>query len=320
MKFATKLGFLVALCTLLTFFNLTLAHATSEGDFMATTELASDIGKWVNGLEAKPKSMAIFSLHLNAPMDEGLKAPLVGELTKNINAGKNTRFIDCEECRAPMIEVQGDRLVISKGAPDLKQLQELGKKVGADTFMSIEVFKSKLSLMAQVTILQASTGDMLASDSFRVSNLDFNDAAMQFMLGVGPALPFSSSSSSTKNGGSYTFDLTALEELGFGKGGLTVGAFVGLGENNPFYIMPTLALRNRFGSTRMYGLTSLAVGYGISGNEKGVAVAFGYHFFISSFTFIHVKAFGMIPTGNSSYYGGSSIAAGALEIGVALGR
>ncbi len=295
------------------------AEAATEGEFMAMKNLGQEVGRWINELKPAPASLSVFSIDMTAPLEEHLKPILLADLTHEITEGKTTKVYHCEECLAPRVQVEGDRIVVTRGAPDQKELIELGKKTGAESFLSLVVYRTAFSIMAQATLIGPNNGEMIAAESFRIPNLDFRDAATQIMIGTGAAFSFAGNGDG--EGGSFplNFNLAIMEEIAPGKGGLVIGGFSGFTRNNPIYVMPSIALRNRFKGSRIYGLTHFDAGYGFSSDSKGVMFGIGHYVFLSSFSFIHAGLLGLIPA-TSGETDATTMIAGTVSVGFSLGK
>jgi len=295
------------------------SHATTLGEFAAMETLGHEIGAWVNNLNPAPSSTTIFSVEMNQPLEERLKPIFLTDLTREITQSKKIKVFQCSECHAPRLHVEGDRLIVTKDALDQSDLVELGKQIGTDSFMKIVLFRSSFSIMAQATLISAKDGEMIAAESFKIPNLDFSDASVQMTIGVGPAFGFSGTSLNGGNSFPLNANLSIMEEVGIGKGGLAIGGFFGFERINPIYVAPSIAFRNQFANSRLYGLTHIDLGYGYSSVDKGVIANLGYYLFLSSFSFVHASTFFMIPAigGGGS---GQFVSAGSVDIGFSLGK
>src|SRR5688500_6328576 len=110
-----------------------------EGDLLAATETAQDISNWLHKLKNPPKSVCVFSIKLTSSLDSGFSNVIEAELVKYIQSENTIRVVNCPECRTPQLKVKGDRILITKGAPDLSTLIDLGRRQEVESFLSIEV-------------------------------------------------------------------------------------------------------------------------------------------------------------------------------------
>ena len=68
----------------------------------------------------------------------------------------------------PGVPETKDKLVVKKGVPDNASLSQLGKKLGVDSFLVLDVFRTRFSLVTEVNLIQASDGQILGTKEIRV--------------------------------------------------------------------------------------------------------------------------------------------------------
>ena len=257
------------------------ARAPIESEFVAAATIAEEVSHWISGMERIPRSISIFSVYSNYPLEQDYSNILETELLKQLAARGLEKVTACTECRAPQVMVQDEKLIIRKGTPDLEALKRIGAKQPVETFLTVDVYRTKLSIIAQVVLYQNPTGVVLAADRFRVPTLNLTDAATHLSLVLSIAKALSTVDSTTFSLG---FDLMLLEEMGFGKGGLDIGLFMGGTAGTLFYLNPTLAFFGRFGSSALGYSLDLGMGYGFAGALKGITLRGAYQLYLGSLT------------------------------------
>lgn len=294
----------------------------SESELQAAVILGTDVGIWFEALPNRPRSVGIFSVRISAPLDPEYSTIIEAEVVKNMRqAAPQTQILSCLECRTPQVKVVGDRLTITKGSPNLESMQELAKKTGAETFLALDVFRTRLSVQVQATIYQASSAEIITTEQFKIPALNLNDASMQISLMAGPGLPFGGRElGSGESAEALGANFMILEELGFGKGGLNIGAVFAGGQGQMFYAVPTLGWRGRFGSSAVHTLFDVGLGYGFANDSaKGIAASLGYAVFLGSITSIGLRSALLLPL--SAPNTAQPLLGGVtLQIGLSLGR
>lgn len=294
-----------------------------EGDLIAAADIAEDISNWIHGFKNPPKSIGIFSIKLPPSLDPSFANVFEAELVKYLQAGK-TRVVNCPECRTPRLKVKGERILITKGAPDLSTFMELGNNLEVEAFLALEVDKTKLSMITHATVYEVASGKILGADAFKASDLDFVESAMQYNLSFGPGFSFGKAANTNANPGSSSpplvADFSVLEELSFGKGGFNVGSVFNAENNNYFYFLPTVGFRFRWGHSSLHSLITLGAGYGTGSAGSGGSGAIGINFYIGSFTFIGVKTTGIIPFNTKNNPDQGPLGTVSLQIGLSLGK
>ena len=297
------------------------AEATSEAEVLAAEVTSERISSWLAELPNRPGNIAIFSIRSAAPLNAAYASLLEAELTRAIKKKNTVTLSVCLECRAPQVRAEGENLVITKGMPDADAMRELAKKTGTQSFLLLNIFRTPFALVSEATLHKAETGEILAVEQFRVPAFELGNASLLLMLegGVGRLI----GGRPTKGSETFPFTLgvTALEELGFGKGGLSVGGVFAGDNGNLLYIAPTVGLRGRFGATPVTSLTSLGAGFGYTGEKAGLALRGTYDIFIGTFTVLGFDAVYLVPISGlvdatkptmSGYVG--------IHLGIAIGR
>lgn len=297
------------------------AEASSEAEVLAAEITSERIASWIAEMPNRPGSIAIFAIKPTAPLTAAYSALLEAELTRAIKKQNSVTLSVCLECRAPQIKAEGDNLVITKGMPDAEAMRDLSKKSGAQAFLMLSLFRTPFAVVSEVTLHKAETAEILAVEQFRVPAFELGNASLLLMLegGVGRLI----GAHPVKNSDTIPFTLgfTALEELGFGKGGLAVGGVFAGEDGNLGYIAPTIGMRSRFGATPVTSLTSFGAGFGYTGEKAGVALRGTFNVFIGTFTVLGIDAVYLVPVSGlvetakptlSGYFG--------VHLGIALGR
>lgn len=303
------LVFLMGICAPAAF-----ARAPDESEFAAAERIGDRIADWIANLERRPTSLGIFSVYPNYPLEQDYSTVVETEIMKSLAERDVQNVISCSECRANQINLVNDRVVISKGAPDMETLKRIGKNQPVETFLVVEIYRTKLSVLAHAVLYQNPSGVLIAAERFRVTSVSFNDAATQVLLTVGLGKPLGAIVDTDW----YTsVNLSLLEELGFAKGGLTIGGALG-GGGTLLYLTPTLALRGRFGSGSVAWLLSLGAGYGMSGGSKGFAFHGGFDITLGTVAVIGAEGTYFMPGGTPA----ASLLQGfvGVHVGIALGR
>ena len=275
--------------------NAETNHGTDEAEFLAAKITGEIITGWLRNLEKRPESIGIFQINTNHPLKKDFSKVLEVELIKRLRSERIMRILACPECQVPQLRVQEDRVLITKGSPDLDTLKGLSKKYNVNTFLTLEVYRTKLSLMTMAKLFHAGSGEVLATESFRVPALNLRGAATQVMLQLGPGIPFGGQdlgSEEAKN--SFVGNLALLEELGFGKGGLVIGFATG-NKSTLTYILPTIGWRDTFGNSSLQGLKSLGLGLGVSEGVQGLAIRGAYDLFLGSFVGLGIQGGFLLP-------------------------
>jgi|GEM_PF-3105970 len=291
----------------------------TEADFLAANLTAHELELWLASLQTKPNTIAIFQIKAEHPLDPSFADVIEGEIAKRIQQSRTVALLNCFECRTPRLEVREDKLVIKKGIPDQAAMTKIGKSMGVDSFLFVQVFRTRFSLVSQVSLLQASDGTMIGSEQITVPSLDWSEAGLQLIL-AGGLSTMSGGRSDSVEGNHSSLHFSALEEIGFGKAGLIVGAGGGpRGTIN--YVTPAIGWRGRFGTSGIYSLKSLGVGYGISNSAAGLALRLEYSVFLGTFATAGVNLLAFNPVGNERLSENRPITSAiTLFVGFSLGR
>lgn len=298
------------------------AHAASptEAEILAASITAEDIAHWLEGLSGKPGTIGIYAIRASSPLDQEYGSLLESQVTKEIQSKNIAKIMSCLECRSTQAKVVGDKIVVSKGMADLDTLRDMGKEAGVESFLTINVFRTQYSVISEATLYQVSSGDVIANENFKVPAFELTASAMQLMLVVGPGRvlgPTQINDDSVP----FTVNAIALEELGFGKGGLAVGGIFGHSAGKMGYIMPVIGKRSRLGATSLSTLASLGAGFGLTSTKGGVAFRGSYDLFIGTFTVIGLQAAYLVPVNGVKSGSGDSLNGFiGLHLGLALGR
>jgi hypothetical protein len=299
--------------------NRGLAKVPDEAEFQAAGVLGDKIGTWIGGMDPKPGSIGIFSVHSNAPLDQDYSNVVETEIMKGLSQQGFSKVFSCTECRTPQINVEEEKVVISKGNPDVETFKKLGQSYNTDVFLVVEVFRTTLSVVAQAVLYQNSTGAVLSAERFTVAAITFSDSAVQVLLtyGLGEIIG-GNASSDNSSGLSTAANVMLLEEVGFGKAGLDLGAVLGVnGAGTMIYINPTLAFRGHIGNSGLGWSLMFGAGYGFVGSAKGLSLRAGYEVFLGQLAVLGFEGTYLLsqsstPSTLPGYVG--------FHVGIALGR
>lgn len=301
------------LLSLWVFSQMAFARVPTEAEFSASREIADDVSDWYQNLPERPQSVTIFSTYSHEPLEQDYSAVLEAEVLKKL-AGLGLEHVSsCSECRSPQIMIEGETLFIRKGIPDVETLKKFGEKHPVESFMVLEVYRTKFSILVHATLYKTATGAIIGTEKFSSSALTLNDAEVQLLLTFGAGKTIGVS----QTGFNYAGNVMLVEELGFGKGGLSIGTVLGGSAGTLIYVNPTLAFYGTFGRRKVTWSTSLGAGFGLLGGVKGVTFRGAYEIFLGSTGIFGVDGIYMLPetttTGSLSGYFG-------VHLGVAFGR
>jgi hypothetical protein len=300
--------------------SFVFARPPTESEFNAATLSAEEVALFFEKLEKKPSNVAIFDVKVNHPLDPSFAEAVEGEVVRVLKESKAISLINCSECRAARLEVRNDKLVIRKGITDQATMKDLAKELGVDSFLRLEIFRTRFTLITQITLQQASDGQILGSHQIKIPALDWSDAGMLVLLSVGPSVVSGGTGDAGGSSGNFHFGahVGVLEEVGFGKAGLIVGG-AGGPSGGLGYVVPTLGWRGRFGSYGVYSLRSLGIGFGYSDDTGGIALRGSYNVMLGTFTTVGVDAVALVPLQRQAERNPINFAA-TLFIGISLGR
>ncbi len=290
------------------------ARQPEEAEFSAAEKIGEDIADWIAGLERRPTSIGIFNVYSNYPLDGDYSTVIETEIMKSLAANDFQNVVSCTECRANNVSLVNDRVVISKGAPDMEALKRIGKTQPVETFLMVEVYRTKLSVMAHAVLYYNPSGVLISAQRFRVTAVSFSDASTQVILTAGFGSPMGFTTPPTDLG--TAINLSLLEEMGFAKGGLVVGAALG-GGGMLMYLCPTIAFRGRFGHGAIAWSLALGGGYGLGGSSRGFVTHNSLDFTLGSLAIVGAEFTYFLPTpaavnSLTGYMG--------VHFGIALGR
>lgn len=292
------IGLGIAWVLILPFLPLPLLaqSATREGDFLASDLLAGEMAQWINGLENRPNSVALYATKARAGIGAEFSELLESKVIGALRSSEEVKVIQCFECRTPQLELLEDRLIVKKGASDAKSMRELSGKLGTESLLVMEIYRTKLAIFVQAMLYSASNGDLLASRAFRAPSLQWYESAMLIKLTVGPGVAnggkerVSVSPTDSESEFGVTSSLAILEEIGFGKGGLLLSYHAHAEKGYLGIVAPTLGWRGYFRGSNIYTLKSISLGFAESNNSKGLGGNLGYDVFIGSFTNVGLAA------------------------------
>lgn len=290
------------------------ARSPEEAEFVAASMLGEEISRWILKLNRGPMAVGIFSVYANPPFEQDYSTIVETEIVKSLAKGGVEKVSTCPECRTPHVTVTEERLIIKKGAPDLETLKKIGLKQPIDAFMTVDLYRTKLAVIAQVVLYQNPTAVVIAAERFRIPAMNLTDGAVQVLtyLGFGRVLGGTSSASTL----STTVGLSLMEEVGFGKAGLSLGVVTG--GASLIYLNPTLAIFSRFGSSALIYSLNAGVGFGFAGSDRGIVLKGSYEIYMGSLAVMGFEACYFLPastptTSTLTGYAG-------VHVGIAFGR
>lgn len=287
------------------------AQAATEAAFATARQAGSEIADWISGLEPKPKSLGVFSVRARAPLDQE-SADLVETATvQSLMEKREPTITTCPVCKTKRVEVRGDRLTVDPDAAEIKALREQAKASGTEAFLVVDLVPARLAVNVAAQLMETSSGQPLATKTFKVPSLAWSESATQVLFTLGPTF--------TDEDVGIVGNVLVLQEIGFAKGGLDLG-FVNAGARGSLvYLLPTIGWRGDFGASGVHTLKTVGLGYGISNTTAGLVGRLGYEVFIGSFTNIGIEASGLIPMQRREAGKEPLSATLTLHIGFALG-
>ncbi len=305
--------FSIFLLAILSFSRVSEARTPEEAEFTAAGYLAKEIGSWIQAMPEKPKSMGVFLVHANAPLEQDYATVFETEVLKSLAATDLQNVITCGECKTAQVTVEQDKLIVSRAVPDLETLKRIGKKYAVESFLAVEIYRTKISVIAQAVLYKNPEGNVINAERFSTHALNLTDAGAQVLLTVGgvKTLQGSSSTSFATSG-----NISILEELGFAKGGMNLGAILDTSEGTLIYLNPTLGLRGHFGNSLMGWSLHLGAGYAISSAVRGFTGRGAFDLYFGTIATLGVEAVYFSPNSGS----GTARAYTGLHIGLNFGR
>lgn len=285
-------------------------RAPDQAEFYAAADIGKDIAHWIQNMNPKPKSIAIFNVFANEPFDQDYAALVEAEIIKHLSRQDFDHVSSCSECRTPQIVLEGELLVVRKGMPDAETLKRIGERHPVEAFINVDIYRSSFYVLANAVMFSNPEGQLLSSERFSAPAMSVSTADVQFLVtgGVGKLLAPTSTTYSLAG------NLMLVEEMGFAKGGLSIGAVTG--PAMLIYTLPTIAFRGGFGNINLTWQFNMGAGFGLAGGEKGITLRGGLEFFLGSFTVLGLDAIYFASdatTPSFSTYAG-------LHIGFVLGR
>ncbi len=297
-----------------------LGRPAEEAEFIAAAVIGEDIAHWIRKLEKDEKkidSVALFSVTANEPFDPTFSTILETEIMKYLVHEGITKVTTCAECKTAQVIIQGNDVVVTKGAADVEAVKRAGKKLAADSLLVAEIYRTKLSLLAQTTLYSNSDGSLLGAERFQVSALNFSDTSVQLLVTFGSGIPMYKKAASATTGLTTSLNIQLAEELGFAKGGLNFGIVSATG-NTLIHIDPTLSFRGRFGHSALGWSVNIGLGYGMLGSLKGPTARLSYELFLGSWAVAGLDGVYFFSPSTAST--DSIVGFGGLHVGLALGR
>lgn len=234
-------------------------------DIDAINLIGKDLTDWWGDLpKTKPVSISILSVKADDDITTDFTSIAEDVLLAAFSRAKDTSAKPCFECRRPRIVVHNDRLIVTKGVPNHDVLRALAKELELDSFATVYVSKTPLSLQVLVTVHSAPDGQVFASRIFEVQNFVLYDASMQFLLSAGlqwdlsftrtmpsnPPVPLAIEFSWLQRIGRHT-------RVGLSGGGIFMGHSGNLG-----FVTPKIGWKVQFGRSAFAFAPSVQTGFG----------------------------------------------------------
>ncbi len=273
--------------------NIATARPPDDAELKAAPLLAAEIAHWVRKLPNAPKSVSIFNVFTNTPLDQDFSAMVEAEVLHSLKKEDIADVSSCSECRAPQVVLQGEKLIIRKGTPDAETLEKLGERHPVEAFLVIDINRTGFYLIGQATLYQNPSGAVLAAERFEIPALKFDDTSVQVLFtgGLGNVLGAATSGAPF----STAFGLGIYEELGFGKGGLTLGTILGGTAGTLIYINPSISFRGRFGVSAVTWSLNLGAGLGLLSGARGISTRVAYDVYLGTWALVGAEVVYYLP-------------------------
>lgn len=288
-----------------------LAKAPDDAELRAAPMLGDQVASWVKRLPSPPKSIGIFSIFANAPLDLEYTNIVEAEISQGLKRAGVPDVSSCIECRTPQITIYGEKLVIRKGTPDAETVELMGERHPVEAFLTIDLYRTSFYVVAQATLYQNPSGAVIAAERFEVAALKLDESAVQILMTGGLGKVFST----VEQPYSINFNLGIYEELGFGKGGLTAGVL--MATTMLIYVNPSISFRGRFGVSAVTYSLNLGAGLGLMGSERGIVIRGSFDVYLGSIIVVGMDGLYYLPEATST--SGINGFAG-IHMGFSIGR
>jgi hypothetical protein len=271
----------IAALMLTIFFSSTSeGRAPDSAEFYAAASLGKDIASWIGNLKPKPKGVGIYNVFSNEPFDQDYSQQVEAEIVQGLHKYNFDHISSCSECRAPQIVLEGELLIVRKGMPDAETLKKVSERHPVDVFVTVDVYRTSFYVLANAIAYSVPDGQVVSSERFSAPAMSISTADVQFLVtgGIGKVI---TPSLDTYN---LAANVMLVEEMGFAKGGLSIGTVLGGTAGTLIYTLPTIAFRGDFGNVNLTWSWNVGVGFGLLGSEKGITIRSGLEFFLGSFT------------------------------------
>ncbi len=295
--------------------------STREGDIDAAHELGSEIAKWWEKMsEPKVRSMGVAPVKTSANLEANFGNIVESILVQNLTKEGQTRVVACPECKAPQIKVNRDRLIVTKGMPDQQARIDLAQKLEVESFLETNIVKTATSMTAQVSLIQASSGVVLAAEEFSTPNISLADTSMQLMFSLGIQYELNSPKKiTTLPIAPLIIDLTLNDQVGdTARAGINLGVLVSSSSNALAYFMPSYGWKPRLGKSQFFLMPAVQAGLVYWNQSVGFSTGASLDFFLGKNFFVGGKGLAYLPLYNFNlnkpgYFAG-------FHFGFALGR
>lgn len=296
------------------FFPALLAKGSEEVELAAADNLGQDVAHWVMSRNPVPTGVAIYAVHPNEPLDSHYANLVENAILSGLVHQGISKVTACPQCHTAHVEVKDEQVFVTRSAVDMESIKAAAKNLPVESFLMVELYRTTFAIVAEATLYQNDTGEILGTEHFRVSAMNFNDSSVQVLLTVGFGAPLESTGTSSDIATSAGISL--LEELGFAKGGLNLGALFA-GSDTLLYLNPTLAFRGRIGSYGLAWSLNLGAGYGMLGSYRGITTRGSFELYLGSLAVVGVEGNFYFPQDATGQYLNGFI---GFHIGLAFGR
>lgn len=284
-----------------------------EAENVAMGYLADYLAEWIEDQEPKVESIAIFAINANAPLDAAASRMFESELRRELAARKITKVSLCVECANPYVTVKEDKVIVSQGVADTETLKKVAGKFPEQTFLIVDLYRTKLRMSAHAQLYNASSGETIGVEKWEVPALNLSDSSAQVIVAFGGGRALQTTSQDFVPAGF----ISLLEEVGFAKAGLTGGAVLGGSLGTMIYADPTIAFRGYLGNSGVSWSLMLGVGYGFVGTARGFHTRASLEILMGSWALFGLDGNYLIHSGSTKP---TLPAYAGFHVGIAFGR
>jgi hypothetical protein len=154
----------------------------------ATALIAGSLGR----ISDQVSTLAINSFYFGREVDPDFrrKAEVI-ILDKVFAANPDVRLVQCQECQKLETKIVGGVLRLRKGIPNQESRRELAKKLGADGFIDIGMFRDGKQVTVYLKVVEADSGAIILVDELvgrqaaKRQSLTFSFGELNFPIKIG---------------------------------------------------------------------------------------------------------------------------------------